>query len=364
MPKLHYCEDGTLVVDQVLNYQSTGSTESYMSVHEYYAHFKDKWYSDLKEYLDRSSFDSDFDFKLCKAVKSFDEKQARFLCEKYRWGFTGAFNRWFFAVLRNWKSNVKTAAYRQKKRPSVKCPICNRSVVKIDERHLAHYKTTRDLPKGFRWKGQIYSVVTEPNVFADCWGSYTLTKLKDINEGSAKNYMTERTKVRWPWFTKEGRRGVMCPFTKNIVLTIDNEYIRFLPDEHNRYARSLTWHDFIEEFPSPVLIQAEIYSLDYNHTDDDMVLKNSIAIAPESNLMTPEDFKQNKITSEYEHAFYLIESLIKDEVDQKVLKLTAAGYTDDDISSVLEIDKKEVRHRKRNIRETSEELREKLVESV
>ena len=73
---------------------------------------------------------------------------------------------------------------------------------------------------------------------------------------------------------------------------------------------------------------------------------------------------KNKTTMEYEHTFFLIESCVEDETNQKILKLASIGYSDEDISHALDISKQEVRRRKREIRSSSGELREKLLESV
>ncbi len=362
MTKLHHCADGTPVTEKVLEYQKNRKGDDYLPVYRYYDHFKDKWYLELQDFLDRSTFDADFDFKLCRAIQSFDEVQARLLCEKYKWSFLGAFNRWFYAVLRNWKSNVKTSAFRQKKRPSVQCPVCGRYVPKIDEVHLAHIKTKSDLPKAFSWKGDIYSVITTPDSHATCWGKYTHKKLVKINSGEIKGFAKER--IEWPWYTKDDRRGVVCPFIKKIVPDLSNEYIASLPKKHNRYAQVMSWQDFVEEFPNPVLIQAEIYSLDYNAADEDAYLRENIAISQSESGIGHQDIEENRIPLSYEHVFQLIESSIEDEVDQKLAKLVAIGYSDNDIVSVMKIDKKEVRQRKRDLRSHSEDLQEKLLESV
>lgn len=362
MAKLHHCADGTPITEKVLVYQKYRKGDDYLPIYRYYDNFKDKWYMELRDFLDRSTFDADFDFKLCRAIQSFDEAQARLLCEKYKWSFLGAFNRWFYAVLRNWKSNVKTSAFRQKKRPSVQCPVCGRYVPKIDEIHLAHIKTKSDLPKAFSWKGNIYSVITAPDSHATCWGKYTHKRLTRINNGDIKGLEKER--IEWLWYSKDGTRGVVCPFTKKIVTDLSNDYIASLPKQYNRYAKVMSWQDFVEEFPNPVLIQAEIYSLDYNAADEDASLRENIAVSEVSSSMRHEDIEQNRIPLSYEHVFHLIETSIEDEIDQKIAKLVAIGYSDNDIVSVLEIDKKEVRQRKRDLRSHNEDLQAKLLESV
>ncbi len=362
MSRLNRCQDGIFVTEKVLLFQKNHSDSDFSDILTYYDNFRDRWFNILQAYMDREIFDREFDFKLYKAVISFSGQEASTLCDKYGWNFDGAFNRWFYAILRNWRSNVKTAAFRQKKRPVVQCPVCNRSVSRIDEEHLAHYKTKSELPKAFSWRGQVYSVVTSPGVMAVCWGKYIPAKLKAINSGDTKPYMTTRNKIKWPWFAKDGRRGVVCPFTKNIVHEINAEYIRSLSNKHNRYARPFKWHEFIEEYPYPILIQSEIYSLDYHKADEDLVLRNSIAVSNSSNLMTHEDLTNGKIAMEYEHVFYLIESYIENKTDQDIMKLACIGYSDDDIASVLDVGKKEIRQRKKDIRLSGSDLLEKLLE--
>ena len=362
MAKLHYCDDGITVTNKVLRYQTTRSNDDYLPIHKYYDNYKDRWYLELKDFLDRSTFDSEFDFKLCRAIQSFDGEQAQALCDKYKYSFLGEFNRWFYAVLRNWKSNVKTSAFRQKKRPSVHCPVCGRKVPKIDETHLAHYKGRSDLPKAFFWKGIIYQVVVVPGAFAISWGKYSKKKLEEINNGNAKSYKRER--AEWPWYTRQGRRGVMCPFTKKILSEITIEHIQSLPNEYSRYARPISWQEFVEEYPYPVLIQAETYSLDYNQADEDLTLHGNVAVNNPTDVLGHEDVAKNRVTMEYEHIFYLIEKYVEDETDQKVLKLAAIGYSDEDIAQALDLDRKEVRSRKRNIKSAGADLKEKLLDSV
>ena len=362
MSKLHYCDDGVSVTDKVLDYKASSSNDAFISIHNYYNNFKDRWYLDLVEFLDRSTFESEFDFKLCRAIESFDEDQARQLCEKYKWSFLGAFNRWFYAILRNWKSNVKTSAFRQKKRPSVQCPVCGRFVPKIDEFHLAHYKTKSDLPRAFTYKNTIYSVMSFPDAMAVSWGKYSKRKLAEINAGDVKAY--KKTKVEWLWYTRRGTRGVMCPFTKKIVPEINADYIRTLPNKHSRHAKPYTWQEFVEEYPHPILIQAEIYSLDYNGADDDVFLRDNIIVKQSVAPIGHEDIEENRVPTEYEDVFLLIEQCVKDETNQKILKLAAIGYSDEDISSVLEIERKEVRRRKKDIRVSGGDLKQKLTDSV
>ena len=360
MSRLHHCEDGVLVTDKVLEYQKTRDSKCYVSVYNYYENYKDKWYGELKDYLDRDNFNSDFDFKLYRAIDTFNGEQARFLCKKNNWKFDGAFNRWFYAVLRNWKSNVKTSAFRQKKRPSVQCPVCGRYVSRIDEFHLAHYKTKSDLPSVLNWKGKIYSVYSIPVELAVCWGDYSLEKLTDLNEGKCSNYKKKR--VRWPWYTDDGYRGVVCPFSKKIVRELDVTHLSTLPNELSRYARPFSWQEFVEEYPYPVLIQAEVYSLDYHLADDDPSFQENLVVKSKSSSLDQDGVGDNRISLEYEHVFHLIETHVADETNQKILKLASAGYSDEDIAIALELTRKEVRTRKSQVKASSRDLQDKLID--
>jgi hypothetical protein len=53
MAKLHHCSNGTPVTDMVLEYQRHRKGDDYLLVYRYYDNFKDKWYSELQDYLDR-----------------------------------------------------------------------------------------------------------------------------------------------------------------------------------------------------------------------------------------------------------------------------------------------------------------------
>lgn len=362
MSRLHHCSDGVLVTDKVLEYQKTRTSDCYISIYKYYSNYKDKWYGELKDYLDRDDFDSDFDFKLYRAIDTFDGKQALFLCKKNNWKFSGAFNRWFYAVLRNWKSNVKTSAFRQKKRPSVQCPVCGRYVPRIDETHLAHYKTKSDLPIALHWKGKIYSVYSVPAELAVCWGKYSSKKLTDLRNGKSSEYSSEKNRVRWPWYISDGRRGVVCPFSKKIVHELNAQHLATLPSELGRYARPISWQDFVEEYPYPTLIQAEIYSLDYHQADDDPSFQENLVIKKKFTSLDQDGSIGNKVSLEYEHVFHLIETHVEDETNQKILKLAAAGYSDEDISIALELTRKEIKTRKFQIRTLNKDLQDRLID--
>lgn len=359
MSKLHYCKDGTSVTEKVLKYQSTRKNEDYVPVKLYYDNFRDWWFRNLRDYMDRDSFDAEFDFKLCKAVETFDEKQARLIAKKYNISFLGMFNRWFYRILSNWRSNAKSSSFRVKKRPPVQCPVCGRWVPRIDEEHLSHYKTIIDLPNVFVRSGTVYKTETSPGPFATIWGRYTRKKLLDLQKKNTRPYLGEKMKIRWPFFRKDKRRGVVCPFTKKIIPAITNEYLRGLDKKHNRYATVMSWTEFQESYPM-VLIQSEIYSIDYSKNDDDAFIRESITKtytdydADHTNLA---DYAQSQ---RFEHSFMLIDSFVEDEMDREILKLIAVGYSIEDIAEVLETDKKTVRKRIRAVRDSCLDMEPQL----
>ncbi len=363
MSKLHYCIDGTSVTDKVLRYQQTKENDDYVPIKLYYDNFRDWWYRKLQDYLDRETFDADYDFKLCKAVDTFDEDQARAVAEKYGLNFLGMFNRWFYRILSNWRSNAKSSAFRVKNRPPVQCPVCGRFVPRINDEHLSHYKTISDLPRFFVRDGMIYKTETSPSTFATVWGKYTRKKLQLMQRGDTKIYLDERKKIRWPFFQKDRSRGVVCPFTKKIVPAITNEYIRGLHKRHNRYAVPMRWSEFQEEHPV-ILIQSEIYSVDRadNRSDDAIMAKDYISkeySTDEADHTNLDKFAKN---CRFEHSFNMIDYYVEDELDRKILKLVAVGYTVEDIADSLEMEKKDVRLQIRDIRDSCIEMESRLLE--
>ncbi len=363
MSKLHYCENGTSVTEQVVRFRETRKCEDYMPIQLYYNDYKDQWFNQVGDYMDRQTFEGEFDFKLIRAVDTFNDKESKRLATKNGWSDVGRFNRWFFRILTNWKSNVKNSSFRLKKRPSVQCPVCGRRVARIDANHLQHYKTLKDLPKFFVWKGNIYELSVLPRVYVITWGKKTKDKWEALHSREYKRFSSEKRRARWPWRLRNGQRGAMCPFTKKIVMEINDEYIRSLPDKHNRYADPIEWERFIEHYPSS-LIQSEVYSLDYHSSDqdEDVYLRDYIAkdyrsLYFSSSSMDYAKICRGEISTEYEFAFYTIDSIIPDEVDRIVLKLIAIGYSIEDISGTLQMDKKDVRRRIRLVRDSRQDLK-------
>lgn len=367
MSKKNYCFNGNPVTDQVVIYQKTHKSDDFLPILLYYENFKDIWFSQLSDYLDRMSFESEFEFKLMRAVDSFSYVEAKKYAEENGLSLLGNFNRWFYKILTNWKSNVKTSAYRVKKRPSVLCPVCGRSVGKIDEEHLQHYKTTADMPRFFVWEDNIYEFSNIPKVYASIWGKFTPEKMKELKEGNIKQFCFDKRKVRWPWRLETGKRGVLCPFTKKIIDKIDNEYIKLLPDKYNRYAQPMKWEEFISTHPS-ALIQTEVYSIDYYllgkksseniNLSESVVSNNRVASGSEGIEINS---IANCVDDRYEHTFSTIDKHVEDLIDRKILKMFAAGYNEDDMEKYLGIDRKDIKKRVKNIKETSFALQEVLM---
>jgi len=347
-------------------YQKTRDGKDYLPIQFYYDNYKDHWFAQLDDYMDRMTFESDFDYKLSVAVNTFKASTAASLQKSKGYGSLGAFNGLFYKILSNWKSNIKTSAFRIKRRPAVQCPVCNRMVGRIDEKHLQHFKTISDLPKFMVWKGDIYEVTSSPRVYAVIWGEKTNAKLGALKEGDVKAFADCKRRIRWPWKLDDGNKGVLCPFTKRIVPQIDEEYIRSLPIEYSRYATPMTYPTFTEKYPC-TLIQSEVYDLhrpvgkEQKGVLQDHIDRDHRVSSPFESI-DYDDIKSGDVPMSFESAFGIIEYFIKDETDQEILKLIATGYTVDDIASTLDIDKKEVRSRIKSVR--SEELRQLMVETV
>lgn len=362
MAKLNYLSNGKSVTDQVVCFQTSRDDDDYLPIKLYYEDFKDIWFKQLSDYLDRPTFESDFDFKLCRAVDTFNEEEARKYARNNGWSFVGMFNRWFYRILTNWKSNVKTSSFRIKKRPAIICPVCGRSVGKIDEKHLQHYKTMSDLPKYMTYKGRIYQVASAPGEQIVTYGKYKRLKLEILNSGKAKEFADEKEVVKYPWGNK-----VVCPFTKKLVPALTEEYIKSLPNQYSRYAQPFSWFEFIEEYPS-ALIQSEIYSLDFisdpeegpfaDHVDKDMKSPH------QQEMSTLDQIRSQKVRMRFDDIFSSIDEHVDDECNREILKLIAVGYSSEDIADSLNLQKSEVRKRIRYVRDSARDLEKVLMELV
>jgi len=332
---------------------------------------KNNRFSQLEDYMDRETFDSEFDFRLSRAVDKFSDQQSKHLANKNGWTDAGRFNRWFFKILSNWKSNVKTAAFRLKKRPSVQCPICGRFVGRIGKEHLEHFKGLSDLPRYFIWKEEIFETASVPRVNAVSWGIKTAPKWRSLRKSESKSYINDKHRVDWPWFLEDGEKGVICPFTKTIIRQITEDYIRTLPNKYSRYADPVEWEDFIEIYPSSI-IQSEVYSLEHfiheGRNNEKTSLRNCISMdSRTSSSVETLDYEMicaGKIPIRYENTFHTIDLLVKSTTDRDILKLIAAGYLIEDISETLEIDKKEIRRHMRLIRDNITDLESMLITEI
>lgn len=350
MSKLHYCEDGTPVTQQVITYQRTHNNDDFKPILKYYQPFKEIWYLQVQDYMDRPTFDSEFDYKVFRAADSFNAEAAEKNSNTKGLDYLGNFNRWLYKILMNWKSNIKTSSVRLKKRPGIHCPVCGRVVGKIDEDHLQHIKSVSDLPSHMSYKGEIYDVYTKPKSSAVTWGKYNQSKLNALLKGEYVHHIDDKKKTAWPWRLQDGKRGVLCPFTKKIIPIINDEYIQSLDIKHNRYAEVLTWDEFVRKYPSS-LIQSEIFSLERPYTGDKTVsLKDHISQKSSSSSLSKEMVDKGEIGVEFEHSFVSIEKYIKDTVSINILKLIAAGYSVDDVCEEMELDKKDVRSKIKSIR--------------
>lgn len=368
MSKLHFCQNGTSVTEQVMKYRKSENFDDYIPVQKYYDEYKGQWYNQVSDYIDKPTFDQEFDFKLLRAIQSFNEGESKRLADEFGWSDLGRFNRWFFKILTNWKSNVKNSSFRLKKRPPVQCPICNKFVGRIDQEHLYHYKTIRDLPNVMTWNGDIYEVCLLPKSHVTTWGEKTSAKLNTLLSDDAKSLSDSAKKIRWPWKLSDGKRGVLCPCTKRIVPEITDEHIRALSEKYNRYAPSTLWEKFIEDYPN-ALIQSDVYSLEHSFGDgsDGDDLSDYVArdnrIGKQKSFMDYKDICRDKVSVNFEHTFYAIDRFITDESDKMILKLIAAGYTVDDISETIDMPTKDVRKRLKAIRE-NQEFQSVLVDAV
>jgi len=354
MSKVNYCLNGRPVTEQVVLYRDGRKSEDFLPILFYYENYKDVWFKQLSDYMDRMTFESEFDFKLVHAINTFNPEHAEKNAIVKSLSRLGNFNRWFYKILTNWKSNVKTSSFRMKKRPPVTCPVCGRKVGRIDENHLQHWKSKSDLPRFMFWKGMIYEVMTKPAVYAVTWGDRTAAKWRDLKEGKTKEYSDQKRRVRWPWRISDGSRGVLCPFTKRVVPEINEEHIRSLADKHSRYAEPLRWEEFIVLHPT-ALIQAEPYSLDYVVNDEEFFLGSMVANAKsEDDALDYDEIKSGKVNQRYEYTFKTVDQCISDGVDRDILKMIASGYEIDDIAETLKMEKKHVRRRVRAIRDCKE----------
>jgi len=357
-----------VVTDNVIAFQNTRDSDYYLIVKRYYDNFKKWWYNQVSDFIDWETFNTDFDYKLYRAVDTFDYEKATYLAEKHGWSQSGVFNRLFYAILSNWRFNIKSSAFRPRKRPTVECPICGRRVVRIDEEHLQHYKSQKDLPRAFSWENTIYRTCVRVGLNATTWGKYAPRKLHAINNGKARKYVSHKQTVEWPWFSDQGDRMVCCPFTKRLIPIINLAYIRSLPDRYSRYASPVSWQSFAEEYPN-ILIQCDVYSLDFDHDNSDKRTRVTLrdTVQRDCRLGTTQlfsdsnDFESPRARLLFDDVFSLIEQHISDPTNQRILKLSAAGYDITNIADEMKMPRQDVRKRIKDIRTNNQDLANELL---
>lgn len=340
------CADGISVDEKVKKFQENRSSDTFEQIGKYYDDFREFWYKQVNEYIDREDFDREWSTKLLHSVETYKEDKALDICRSNGWSMTQKFNRWFYRALKNWICNIKTQAFRTKRRPGILCPICYREVPKIEERHLSHIKTTKDVPKAFEYKGAVYKTFLKPKKEAKIFEG----SLKEV----LKTHNVKALNVQWPWYLDTGEIGVFCPFTKRIVSSITDEYISTLPDKFKYYAKPYTWLEFQQEFPS-YMVHSEIMSLDYSGNEkNNRVFMDSVKTnkrilggAFPSYLCSVSELD---LSIEYEYVIDAIEKNVLDEIDKDILKYIIIGHDIRYVCDELGITRKEIKDRLVNLK--------------
>lgn len=368
---LNICKNGKTVVDQVLRYkllQDLGSNgqlleDAFLPIKEYYDEFKLVWFNQVSKYIDYPTFVSDFEFKLIRAVDTFDIVRAESLASKNKWSLKGMFNRWFFSIIKNWVRNVHTQGFGSKKRPHVQCPVCGKFVPKIDEEHLLHLRTTSELPSVIRYNNKIYNTYIKPKKSTVCWGDFSKQKMIDLCEGKRNGYT--KNSIKWIWKTEDGLPGVLCPLTNKIVKEINNQYISDLPKNLKHYAEPVEWSTFNTNYPNTILY-VDPCSLDQEKEDHNVSFYEQL-IAPESgSSVDVSELKNFSIPPnvKYQDTFALIDSHIGDKVENNICKLLCMGVPIDEIGNKIKESTKVVKSKIKHIQEKFSELKNGLVDLI
>ena len=371
MSKLNVCSNGISVTDQVVRFKETRSNDDYIPIQEYYDDFKAFWFNRINEINDWETFEDDFNYKLFRAVDAFDHVYALSLARSRGWSLGGMFNRFFYAILSNWRANVKATSFRPKRRPVIQCPICDRMVTRIDIYHLQHYKTVKDLPKYMCYGNKIYEVPKKVSEQVVCWGDYTTSKWQSLNSDDSEKFLRYRRKVDWPWFDFDNEPMVVCPWTGRKVSQIDDNYIKSLPDQYSRYARPYTWEDFLENYPR-CLIQSEMYELSFTEGPQDErnpahfsdMLYKDCRIGEKFDVMSAEEVLDGRVRPEYTRLFAIIDTWFDNEDERMVLKLSSVGFNASDIAEHSGINRSQVKRIIKRIRSEYPEFEQKLTEEV
>jgi len=334
--KLPVCTDGTLVDEKVMQFQLHHKSEDFDLIRKYYISYRKFWFNKVSDLIEEEEFYLEWDEKLLHAVETYDDDRAKALCQLKNWPINSKFNRWFYSSLRNMISNIKSGAFRGNKQPSVICPICLRQVPKIEEQHLKHIISTKDLPKTFIWNCDTYKTFSKP-----------YQKALKLVKGHWQ-------KVKWEWFLKDGTKGVVCPFTMNIVPKIDSEYINTLPKKYKHYAVPYSWFEFQEEFPTAI-VHSEIHRIDTNSIECDGRKRSDVSVnlrtanSEYSNYTCEIDMIEN--TTEYESAMKVIEKYSSDKIDKYIMMCLTTGYSMQDVCEELNISRRDLQNRITSLKE-------------
>ena len=336
------CVDGDSIDKKVRLFQIERKTDYYIMIEQYYDDYKKFWYNQVQEFIEEEDFNREWCSRLLHSMETYREDKAIKISRLRGWSMKQKFNRWFYRALHNWISNIKTQAFRCKRRPGIICPICFKEIPKIEERHLRHLRTIRDLPKFFEYNGKVYKTTLKPHKKAKFFGH-------DLKE-TLKN--PKMTFVEWPWKINE-TPAVVCPFTKKIIPFIDDVYLSKLPKKYQHYAIPYTWTQFQQEFPS-YLAHNDVMSLDFSRKTssnkngtfmEQIGMKNKRVFDASFAPYTCSFSELFNAPLEYEHSVKTINNCIQDNLDKKILKYLIIGYEIKDIYEELSISRKEYKER-------------------
>ena len=344
------CADGIAIDQKVRSFQIHRGNDDYLMIEQYYDDYKEYWFRKVSDLIEKEEFDCEWCRKLLHALETYQESKAIMICRLRGWAMDKKFNRWFYSALRNWISNIKAQAYRAKQMPGIMCPVCLKEVGKIDERHLQHIKTTKDLPKVFFYQDEVYKTYLKPRKRLKKY-------LCSLNE-ALQNPRQKGESIEWPWFVGK-KPMVVCPFMKVLISELNDQYILTLPHKYKHYAKSMNWFEFQDEHPN-FMVHSEIKSLDYQSSSpsNDQIFIERIHIdkrIANSNVSYMSIYASlNNISMEFEHALKVIETCVQDNQDQKILKYIVSGYEIKDICEVMDLPKKDVKRRMSELSENKQ----------
>ena len=343
MPK-GICVDGYSIDSKARSFQINKNSEDFLMIQQYYDDYFEHWYKKVEDLVEREEFRREWCSKLLHAINTYCEQKAIYICRTRGWSMNQKFNRWFYSALRNWISNIKTQAFRSKRRPGIVCPICLREVPKIEELHLRHIRTTKELPRVFEWNGEVYKTMLKPRKQARKY----LCGLKE----ALKHPKSEQISVKWPWRISN-RKGVVCPLTGNIIPEIVDIYLLKLPKRFRHYAKLYTWFQFQEEFPN-YMVHSEVRSLDYQNAFSFQKDGAFVDYVRRDKRKTGGNFApytcffgalRGSPPLEYEHTLMAIRKHVDDQTDREILMYMIVGYEPKDVCEELGISRNEFKER-------------------